>query len=264
MSILKRAMGWFDCGNICFLQKSEKFKFVLTDPGSYWTISSKLAPVLTVSELPADVVTTTTRWPRAALPDTVMLAVSEVPLGSTVMFEAETVESTAPAVVRKDNPVAPSRFAPLIVIVKVVPFEAEAGETDCTTGPVVTATPALCGAPEVAASFRRTEIVAATGAPVSVDDKRLTETGALQGATESVVPRRTETAAPISAPSVIAVRRSTESDAENGASARDELRMATCAWPNTVGVATLVALIAKIKEGWLGAVYKPVDEIVPT
>ena len=155
------------------------------------------------------------RCPRAALPDTVMLAVNELPLGSTVMFEAEIVESTAPAVVRKDNPVVPLRFAPLIVIVKVVPFEAEVGESDCTTGPVVIATGALCVAPEVEASFRRTEIVVATGepeteaslrrtetdgatgVPVSVAVKRLTETGTAHGATESVATRRTEIAVPV-------------------------------------------------------------------
>ena len=85
---------------------------------------------MTTNELPFGVVTTTTRCPSAELAETVMVAVSDVPLASTLRFVTVMVESIAAAVVRKVTPVAPPKFAPLIVRVKFVPFAPDAGESD--------------------------------------------------------------------------------------------------------------------------------------
>ena len=130
------------------------------------------------------------RCPRAELEETVMVAVSDVPVPSTLMFDAVIVESSAPAVVRKDSPVAPSKFEPVIVRVKLVFLAPDVGETESISGPLVTETAALCGAPDTEGS-KRTETELEIGAVLSAAN-RLTETRAA-GATLSVVNRLTET-----------------------------------------------------------------------
>ena len=176
--------------------------------------------------LPAGVTTTTTRCPSAALAETVIVAVSDVPFESTVMLDAVIVESTAPAVVRKESELAPPRFAPLIEMVKLVPFDADVGESDWMSGPVVSETAGLCGDPEVTASLRRIETGEASGAPMSVGDKRLTDTWATAGATESVPGRRTEIVA-TGAVSLIPVWCSTDTELAITTCARDGFRIAT-------------------------------------
>jgi len=78
----------------------------------------------------ADVVTTTICDPNAAVAPKVMVAVNDVPSPFTNTFEAVMFESMAPALVTNVTPVTPSRFTPVIVMVKFVPFDADAGETD--------------------------------------------------------------------------------------------------------------------------------------
>src|SRR5688572_19386662 len=102
----------------------------------------------------------------------------------------------------------------------------------------------LCVEPEIEASFRRTEIPRATGVPVSVADKRLTDrifaTGApvslagerltdtwATGVTGPVSTRRTDSAVVIGA--LIGGRCRTDIDPETGVSTKDESRIASCA-----------------------------------
>jgi hypothetical protein len=98
----------------------------------------------------------------------VTVAVSDVPSPFTTMFEAVTFESMAPALVINFTPVTPNRFTPVIVMVKFVLCDPEAGERDCMYGPFVNETLGL------------------VDPKTSVGDARLTDTEADVGAEEIV------------------------------------------------------------------------------
>ena len=87
-----------------------------------------LVPKSTVTESPFGVEIKTMRLPRAALPLTVTVAVSEEPSALTAMFETVMLVSFVPLAVMNLRVVVPDRPAPLTVKVMVVPRVMLAGE----------------------------------------------------------------------------------------------------------------------------------------
>ena len=202
-------------------------------------------PTETAGVVPAGAVTLTMRVPVAAPLATVTVAVNRVPSELTVRFDAVIAVSADPLESKKRIIEAPARFAPLIVSVTVAPRVKLAGEMLEMFGPVVADTKGLntvAALPMTAPrrtdkSGLETVLGPLMTAPFRTDKSGLkTVFGPLMTA-----PRLTETsgaraaATPRGSPFLI------DTGGENNAPKLFGFRTRTCASPNSVGWATLVA-----------------------